>query len=420
MVDLTKPLDPSVTSAPMAVLFHLVVAIAVVLLIVVYAIPYIKNTVVTPTAPVGGIGLNYDTLNAGRKSLSSYLSDNKIPDNTPLVQFQVATANFGGIFTEQQGALSPWNGTVSPDAVQLQVLAGARAVVFDIWPDPANMANPVVCAMIDTSQWSIQNWWRNKGGMSQGVGTYSNWQMLTRNKVDAQTMLTAAVQTAFSSQNQQKEDPFFLILRLHGAMNTTYLNTLGAKLQSALGGHAMGTTYQKWQQQRNLCNMPVSEVLGTNGTGGFAYVIVLPDIPSSGYDVLPGVNSYSGFVTALQNTTLGELTNAVEQNLSTMFFTPGNIGPISIANQPPCLLQDGQGGAPPLTPAQAGFCIVQPSIGGQATDNGTLFKDNSFQNCQKSGAQFVAVNMFSPDSNDGVLTTWFNPKVFGTYSFLKT
>ena len=416
MAELIKPLDPSATAAPMAVLFHLVIAIAVVLLIAFYAIPYIKNTVVTPSPPVGAIGLNYDATYTQRQSLKSYMAANSIPDSTPIVQFQVATANFGGIFTETQGALSPWNGSVSPDAVQLQVEAGARAVIFDIWPDPANMANPVVCAMIDTSQWGIQNWWINKGGMSQGVGTYSNWQLLTRNKVDAGTMLTAAVKAAFNSQSPQSEDPFFIILRLHGAMNTAYLNTLGSKLQNALGGHAMGSTYQTWQQQKNLCSMPVSEMLGAGGTGGFAYVIVLPDIPTNGYDVLPGVNTYSGFVNALKTTTLGELTNAVEQNLSTMLFTPGNTGPIAVANQPACTPGDSTA---QITLAQAGFCVVQPSIGGQATDNGTLFKDNSFQNCQKTGAQFAAVNLFSHDSSDGILQAWFDPKLFGKYSFRK-
>ena len=416
MVELLKPLDSSITAAPMAVLFHLAVAIAVVLLVAVYAIPYIKNTVVTPSAPVGAIGMNYDAASSQRQSLKTYMTANNIPDTTPLLQFQIATANFGGVFTEKQGALSPWNGSVSPDAVQLQVEAGARAVIFDIWPDPANMANPVVCAMIDTSKWGIQNWWINTGGMSQGVGTYSNWQLLTRNKVDAGTMLTAAVKAAFNSQSPQSEDPFFIILRLHGAMNTAYLNTLGGKLQNALGGHALGSTYQTWQQQKNLCSMPVSEMLGAGGTGGFAYVIVLPDIPSSGYDVLPGVNTYSGFVNALKTTTLGELTNAVEQNLSTMLFTPGNTGPIAVASQPACTPGDS---TVQTTLAQTGFCVVQPSTGGQATDNGRLFSDNSFQNCQKTGAQFVAVNLFSPDSSDGILQAWFDPKLFGTYSFRK-
>lgn len=402
------------TKAQMGFIFHIAIAVLVVLLVALYAVPLLTKTLSAPAPPSGALGKNYDGQLANRQSLKAYMTANNIDDTTLMTNFQVATANFGGIYTEARGALNPWTGSVSPDAAAMQVHAGARAIVFDIWPDPANTANPVVCAMVDTSQWWFQNWWRNSGGMNKGQGTYSNWQMLTRNKVDAGTMMTAAINAAFDQNSPQNGDPFFLILHLHGAMTTAYLNTLGAKLLQALQGHGLGPSYGQWQQQTKLCSAPVSEFIGAgDAAGGLAYVIVIPDM-SPGYNILPGVNTYSAFTTALKSTTLGDLTNAVEQNPNSMFFTPGNIGPIAVQNQPPCV----SGGAP-ITLAQAGFCLVQPSIGGQATDNGTLFKDNSFQNCQQTGAQFVAVNLFSQDSADGVLQSWFDPKNFGTYSFRK-
>ena len=418
MVELAKLLEPingDPVRAQMGIIFHIVVAILVALVIGMYAVPLLTKTLNGPSSPVGAIGKNYDTLQGSRQSLKAYMAANNIDDSVSLTQFQVATANFGGIFTEARGLLNPWTGTVSPDAATMQVQAGARAIVFDIWPDPANMANPVVCAMVDTSQWWYQNWWRNTGGMTQGQGTYSNWQLLTRNKVDAGTMMQAAVTAAFNQSSPQSGDPFFLILHLHGAMSISYLNTLGSKLQTALQGRGLSTTYGQWQQQSKLCSAPISEFIGTGtSAGGFAYVIVIPDM-SPGYNILPGINTYSGFTAALKGTTLGDLTNAVEQNPNTMYFTPGGIGPIAVQNQPNCLL----GATTQLTLAQAGFCLVQPSIGGQATDNGTLFKDNSFQNCQQTGAQFVAANLFSQDSADGILQAWFDPKMFGTYSFKK-
>lgn len=417
-----EPLDPVRGTAPiMGLGFHFGIAVAA-LIVIIMVIVILTNTTRVPAAPTGAISLDYDARMSSRQSLTAYLSANSIADTTPMVQFQIATANFGGIFTENMNPLSPWIGTVSPDAARLQVAAGARAIVFDIWPDPANPSNPVVCAMVDTNQWGIQTWWRNVGGMTQGVGRYSNWQLLTRNKVDAGTMMSAACDAAFSTQSsQQNNDPFFMILRLHGAMTVAYLNKLGSQVQAALGGHGMAATYGSAGQQKNLCSAPVSEFIaptsssGGSSSGGFGFVIVCPEV-SPGYNLLPGVNTYAGFVQKLQGTTLGEVANMVEATQSTVWFEPASIGPLTQATLPNCDINT-KNPAGLLTPAQAGFCVVQPSIGGQTTDNAPLFKDASFQNCQQTGAQMVAVNLFSRDSNDSVLNSWFDTGLFGTYSF---
>lgn len=410
-----EPLLGDANKAGMGIAFHFVIA-ACGIVIIIFAITTLTNTVKTPSSPAGAIGRDYDAMAPQRQSLAAYMSANNIPDTTPMVQFQIATANFGGIFTEQIGMTNPWIGTVSPDAARMQVAAGARAIVFDIWPDPAARETPVVCSMVDTNQWAIQNWWRNVWGLNRGVGRYSNWQMLTRNKVNAGTMISAACEAAFGTANsQQNNDPFFLVLRLHGAMTPAYLNKLGDMVQKALAGHAMGSNYNTWGQQGQLCKIPVSEFTAPGGAaGGYGFVIVCPDV-SPGYNLLPGVNTYAGFVSALQNTTLGQVTNAVEQNVGTLWFEPATIGPLNQATLPNC----NTGNTTQLTPAQAGFCVVQPSIGGQRTDNGSLFKDASFQTCQQTGAQMVAVNLFSRDANDGVLGGWFTDQNFGKYSFKK-
>jgi len=405
---LIEPIIGDPARAQLGVFFHLLIA-GFVCVIIAFSIMTIMSTSRTPSSPVGAIGRDYDALISTRQPLSNYLTASGTAGTVPMVQFQVATANFGGIFTEKRSLTNPWTGTVSPDAARLQVEAGARAIVFDIWPDPKAPANPVVGAMLDTTQWTLANWWRNTGGLNKGVGRYSNWQLLTRNTVSAGTMMTAACSAAFDPAKPQNMDPFFLILKLHGAMNVDYLNKLGAQLATAMSTHAMDSGYGKWTQQGTLCKTPLSEFAGK------VYVIVIPEI-TLGYNILPGVNTYSGFLNALLPTTLGQYTNAVEQNPNSMLFEPGSIGPIPVASQPACA---GQPPSQQQTLAQAGFCLVQPSTGGQLTDNPTLFKDNGLQICQQTGAQFVAVNLFSPDPSDGVLTAWFDPKNFGTWSFKK-
>lgn len=408
---LLKPMEPVLggESAGLGLLFHAIIAIIVLVIVSVWA-SRLSKTLNAPTPPAGAIGRDYDTLASQRQPLSAYMSANNIPDSTPMVDFQVATANFGGIFTEPIGYMNPWIGTVSPDAATLQVKAGARAIVFDIWPDPADRTSPVVCSMIDTTQWGIQNWWRNTWGLSNGVGRYSNWQMLTRNKVSAGTMLNAACAAAFDDNNPQKTDPFFLVLRLHGAMTKAYLNTLGGMVQKALGGHALGPNYSNSQQQGQFCKTPVSEF--TSPSGGYGVVLVSPDM-SAGYNILPGINTLTKFLPVFNGTLMGQVTNAVENPTGTMWFDQASIGALSLESVPNC---NGTGN---ITPPAAGFCTIQPSIGGQSAENPVLFRDNSFQACQQSGAQMVAVNLFSPDPNDAVLQTWYTTNNFGTYSFKK-
>jgi hypothetical protein len=111
---------------------------------------------------------------------------------------------------------------------------------------------------------------------------------------------------------------------------------------------------------------------------------------------------------------LGEATNYLEQTSNSIFFEPDGIASVSAANQPNCNTI----GGPSQSLAQIGFTVVQPSIGSSITDNDRLFT-TTYTNCLQSGAQFVAVNLFSPKKNDGVLNTFFDPKYFGVHSFRK-
>jgi len=180
-------------------------------------------------------------------------------------------------------------------------------------------------------------------------------------------------------------------------------------VQAAIGPRRMGTQYDQAKNQKNLCSAPVTDFMGR------VFTIVIPDIETN-YNQLPGINTYAKFVPALLTTKLGEVTNAIEQTQNTMLFDPANIAAITQATQPNCNANN----ATLMTLAEAGFCLVQPTIGGQSTNNEQLYAgtNSGYTACIQTGAQFVAVNYFSPKKTDAVLTSLFTPAVFGKYSFL--
>lgn len=384
-----------------AVLIVQTIIALVALLFIIFAITALSHTLIAPSHPKGwGNGLlgtqrDYDALQGSRKSLTEYLVAKGIPDSTPMNQFTVATANFGGIFTEDIGFLNPWNGTVSTEAARLQVEAGARAVCLDVWPDPDDMQTPVVCTMTDTSTWP--NWF----GLNKGNGRYSNWQKLTRNVRPVGEIATALVTAAFEGPvSQQNTDPFFLIINLHGAMSVEYMNRLATTLQSAIGGHAMGSEWNRSVNQKTLPAAPVSSFMSK------VFLILVPDIHPT-YNILPNVNDHARFFAAFNSAEcrLAEIANAVQTQPNTLMFGPGEISTITAATQQGSSL------------AQVGFTAIQPSIGTSSTRNASLFSQGSFADCLKSGAQFVAVNLFSSDGSDPALSKFFD--TFETFSFAK-
>lgn len=387
----------------MILIIHFVIA-GIALAMISWGIGLLSMTRHKPTPPKGWAAYDYDAGRINRKSLQQYATDNSIPDTTPMIQFSVATANFGGIFTENA---NPWIGSVDPEAARLQVDAGARAIVFDIWPDPADPSTPTVASMMDMSAWKSLGWWRDHG-LGAGLGTYSNWQKLTRNSAPLGDVLKAATTSAFSSPaTSQNSDPFFIILNLHGAMTPAYLKRMALILQDAIGPNGMGPDWIRAKGQRNLCTEPYTTFLNK------AFVIVCPDI-SPGYNSLPNTNTWDDFAAQFLASDMGEFTNALERGPNTLHFLPSGIAALNTASQPNCAI-----GGPNLKPPAAGFCVIQPTIGGQTTENDTLFKDNSYGTCLATGAQFVAVNLFSTNEKEDTLAAHFDPAQFGTYSFKK-
>ena len=371
-------------------IFQILLAIMVFISVICMCV-LLTNTSTAPANPKGSGGRDYDADQVKRLPLTD-LSGMKLTD--PIINYGVLTANFGGIFTETPALLNPWNGTVAADAARLQVEAGARAIILDIWPNPSDMSQPVVCAMMDLTQNSVQKWWLGNG-LNKSVNRYSNWNKVTRNTVPAGDIIQAAVRAAFSSTSgSQNADPFFLILKLHGAMTTAYLNKLGSIVNSQVHdlGYSMNSGYSACKNQETMKTAAINDFMNK------VCVIVIPDIQKA-YDSLPGINTHSAFTAAFLKTTLGEATNYMEQGPQTVFFEPD--GSLKISSD---------------ALSTRGFCVVQPSIGATATDNETLFT-TEYSNCVKSGAQFVAVNLFSAGNTNSTVNTAFDSAYFGSYSF---
>jgi hypothetical protein len=393
-------MDALLANPVVVVTFHIILIAAILGVLFGYATPLLAYARASPSNPDKYSYYDWQTLSSARKPLSD-LSGSILQQ--PIINFKIATAAFGGIYTEEsRNGLNPYIGTVDPEAARLQVLAGARAIIFDIWPDPANPSQPVVCAMQDLEN----DWWINKGGLSKGVGRYSNWKMVTRNKVSAAQMMNAAVSTAFGQGNQQT-DPFFLILKLHGAMTVPYLNTLGTQVAGALGGKSFSSTDTNTSNTNSYCTTPISQFMGQR-----AFVIVIPDVQTN-YNLLPNVTTYDAFLQQFRTTTLAQYTNAVETAAGQIFVDIQNLGNVSAATQTPC---GGGGGA--LVPAyKAGFMVVQPSAGPKDTTNSELFTGTSYFSALQSGAQFVGLNLFSQVASDPAIDTYLSDTWFSTYSF---
>jgi len=295
--------------------------------------------------------------------------------------------------------MDPWIGQVSATAATLQVEAGARAMTLDIWPNPADLTQPVVVCMMDRFGYTMQGAWTGSwGGLGAGYGRYSNWNAVTRNSLPVGEVLLAIKNAAF--QGKQADDPFFLIFKLHGAMSMDYLNLLGNIVQQQIIGHTMSAGYNKCNNQATIATAPVADF-----RANFC-VIVVPDIQPSfpALSDVKGVTDIKSFNAQFLTTTMGQLTNLLDNNPNPIFFDPNNINAVKSAT---------------------GFCLIQPAIGGPSTDNASLFKENySFGNCMRTNAQFVAVNLFDQDSSDSTLTSFFyngadrvSDANFGTYSF---
>jgi hypothetical protein len=371
-------------------------------------------------------GANYNIPNTPKITNTTRVAFSDAGFNTDdlMINYQVATAAYGGIYTEQGNSLSNFNGYVNPDAVDDQIAAGARAIIFDVWPNPTSPTQPCVAAMEQNA-----GWWNTTGGLTTSTtsqlpgisnGGFSNWKRVTRNVWDLSSMLARIADAPLN-------DPFFVILNLHGAMTTTYLNTVGGIIINAFDGRRMSTEYDKNGGAGLLCSAKVSAFTGKIFT--IANIVI-----DSGFQSLPGSTTQATVnYAALTAATFAESINLLSGTPQNNIFSIPGSSTISTRNIQPCSTKNDTGLLVPLP--QTTFAVIQPTTGSLDTTNDTQYTGTtSFLNCLGTGAQFVGVNMFdagnstSNTSNDllkaaqtatATLGTFFGPAVFGSTSFHK-
>jgi len=298
-----------------------------------------------------------------------------------MVNYQVATATYGGIYTEQGRPHSNYSGRVDHLAVAAQITAGMRALIFDVWPNPSAPTQPCVVAMEQ-----IQTPWYSPH-FTSGVteSGYSNWKMLTRpTSEDLLSLMNEVAATA------PVTDPFFVILNLHGAMTVPYLNIIGVILDTAFSGRHMPVEYAKAAAPAFLCTAPVSVFVGN------IFIIANIVVDPAFVTIANQTDVTNGAMTA---TKFAEQVNL----LSVSGFPPGsatsptqNVYSVQSSASISSKTATCQGTTgPTATPfPSATFCVIQPSTGGLDTTNDTLYADSSFSTCLATGAQFVGINVF--------------------------
>jgi hypothetical protein len=243
------------------------------------------------------------------------------------------------------------------------------------------MTQPIIACMTDTSETHFlrkgENWWAANGlPATHGTdSTYSSWKCLTRNKGNAAEILKVAVDTAFTGV--QREDPFFLILNLHGILSPTYLKNLAKAIENAVSGRQLRVS---GNQSSTMCETLVSVLLNK------VMVIVTPDIPTG--------SDQESINRVLMASDMKNFINVLPTPEAEIVFRPSNIGMITTKKYSDC--------AVPTTKtslSSTSLCCIQPSIGFVYTDNDNGFKPSTYSRCMATGAQFVAVNVFGSAPN---------------------
>ena len=182
----------------------------------------------------------YDTNNQSRVGIRKYLTS-LANSGTPeshfsLTNFYVSTVNATGVFYPAQ------DGVVSPEAARMAVKAGARAFVFDLWPDltPTARFSPIV----------------------QVVESGSLWRRITLNEQPFASVLKALIQEAFEiTERPGYEDPLFLYLRFRGKPRTSTFQATANALRAVLEQYRLDSSYGGCRRQNTIFSTPITNLL---------------------------------------------------------------------------------------------------------------------------------------------------------------
>ena len=196
---------------------------------------------------------HYDLDNQNRKGLpdlyNSLVSQGYAEENLGFTNFYVSTVNASGIF------FPGVNGVVSIDAARLAAAGGARAFVFDLWPDvePGGNFGPTI----------------------QVIEANSMWRRTTLNVLPfvnvLQTLVSEALQT---TTNPGHQDPLILYLRFRGNPRPSTFDMTADALQSVITPYRMDLAFNNCRGADRLFKVPIDQL--------FSKVIVVSNVRGSG------------------------------------------------------------------------------------------------------------------------------------------
>jgi hypothetical protein len=205
---------------------------------------------------------DYDTGRDKRIDLPTYLSELKkagVPDtHLVLTNFYISTANATGIFLPGE------DGVVSEYAARSVVAAGARAFVFDIWPDltPGGNFSPIL----------------------QIIESGSVWRRISLNSAPFVKILKMIMFEIFESGRPGFNDTVVLYLRFRGKpKRQTYDGVLSA-LQACIEPYKLDASFNNCRGQKGDSNRLFSTFI----TSLFKKVVVVSNDLAHGH----GLNDY--------------------------------------------------------------------------------------------------------------------------------
>ena len=195
----------------------------------------------------------YNIDNPSRKGLptlyNALVSKGYKGENLAFTNFYVSTANASGIF------FPAVNGAVSVDAARLAVAGGARAFVFDLWPNMEAGGNfsPII----------------------QAVESGSLWRRTTLNALPFANVLEALVAQALqTTTNPGHQDPLILYLRFRGNPRASTFDSTAEALQSVITPYRLDLAFNNCRGADRLFKVPIDQL--------FSKVIVVSNVRGTG------------------------------------------------------------------------------------------------------------------------------------------
>jgi hypothetical protein len=297
----------------------------------------------------------YDVSREKRIDLPAYLAELRRA-GTPatelaLTNFYISTANATGIF------LPGKDGVASDMAARAVVAAGARAFVFDIWPDltPGGNFSPIL----------------------QIVESGSQWRRISLNSAPFVKVLKTIVHEIFESGRPGFDDVVVLYLRFRGKPRPQTYAGVQAALQACIEPYRLDASFNNCRGQKG----DSGRLFSTFITNLFKKVVVVSNDVARGH----GLNDYI------------------------------NIGPddgvkvewgTSEANG---LNEQARGSA--VASIQQNLAFVAPLSEDAKTDSNDWRTEESM----KVGIHYIAMNFFQPSAT---LTDYLSPAKFGRASYL--